>query len=67
MPSITINVTDEEAARIQSAVGKLSGLPGPATPAQSKQFIIQGIKKMVLEVEREAHLAAHVPNPIEPQ
>ena len=66
MPTISFNVTAAEATRIQTAVGKVTGLPGAATAEQSRQFIIGSVKKFVLETEREDYLAQHSPVPLEP-
>jgi hypothetical protein len=66
MPTISFTVTAQEAGRIQDAVGKLTGLPGAATAEQSRQFIIQKVKNLVLETERENYFVAHTPTSIEP-
>ena len=66
MPTVSFTVTAGEAARIQAAVGKVTGLPGSSTAEQARQFIIGKIKAFVKETEREVYLAAHTETPIEP-
>ena len=67
MPTISFNITAAEANRIQLAVGKVRGLPGPASAEQTRQFIINKLKDFVIEIERENHIASFVPSPISPE
>ena len=78
MPSLTINYTAGEATRFAAALGKAKALvdnqvppqPRAATAAECKQFVIERIKQIVVDIEGKeasaAALAAVVLSPMEP-
>jgi hypothetical protein len=67
MPTLTITVTNEALARLQAAVGAITG-NGPATGAEVSEWLRQIPKELVRQYEqREAIRTALlvVPDPIE--
>lgn len=58
MPTLTIDLTTEQAVRIQVAVGQALALERNATLQESRTFIINRIKEAVLQQERKAAEAA---------
>lgn len=54
---ITITVTAQQATRISSAVGNRFALGRNATEVEVKQFILNYLKQMVVEQERQVALA----------
>lgn len=64
MPSLTIDVTPEQAARIQSAIGRDIGAIDElgenrdANAVEVRQWIIEQLKKAVRKQEVDAALAA---------
>jgi hypothetical protein len=53
MPTLSIDLTTEQANRISEAVGKLLSLGRPATPAEARTWLISRIKDAVLAQEKK--------------
>lgn len=64
MPQIVINVTGPEALRLQAVVTRLQG--SPASAEDVRQYVIKRLKRLVLQTEQEAYIAAHAPQPFDP-
>lgn len=64
MAAITFNVTAQEAQRILNAVTKVNG--STASNEDARQFIIQRVKRFVLETERENYLSSYTEDPFNP-
>lgn len=63
MPSMTINYTAQEGARVAAAFGKLQGLrdangPRSATEAEVKKALIDTMRGWVTQAEREESVNA---------
>lgn len=67
MPTLSITVTAEQAARIAEAYGANYIPPRDATMAEVKTALIEELKRVVRNHERDkAHRAAVIPADIEP-
>ena len=53
MPSLTINFTAAQAARISAAFQEALGLDSPATVTDMKQYIINDLRQVVKHVLSE--------------
>lgn len=69
MPTLTINFTAQQAARIQSAFATRISKPAPDMN-DLKQWVIARVKDVVLDEERDAAIRAvqqaHTDAPLEP-
>jgi hypothetical protein len=61
MATITITTTSEQDARISEAFGHYLMLEGNASGAQVRAFIIEKIKEVVLQYERNQATASVTP------
>ena len=73
MPTLSITVNAEQAARAADAYGELmyhvvAGRPeGPATLAEIRQYLVSQMKQVVRDYEvRQALIALPQPDPFEP-
>jgi hypothetical protein len=66
MGTLTITTTAQQDARIAPAFGHLLGLDGNANAAQVKALIIEHIRRVVHNYERDQNSRNFTPNPLDP-
>ena len=58
MPDLTISLTPSQATRMATAFGKFLGLPGDATVADVKLYLVRQMKEVVRQQEKAVQEAA---------
>jgi hypothetical protein len=66
MATLTITTTAQQDQRIAAAFGHLLGLEGNANAAQVKALIIEHVRRVVHNYERDQNARTFVPPPLEP-
>ncbi len=72
MPTLSITLTTDQATRAQAAIGKVLGLtngggaPRPATLAEAKAYVIDRLRALVLQQEKDTQVRATPDTPFDP-